>query len=136
MIAISVKQPWAALIIQGRKLREHRRIRLPLGSRIAVHASRQIASKAEVWLWFQYIRQLPTSEEFDRFYQLVPRLPTGAIIGTVKVIGHVRMKSPWGDWCSKLANPEVWEPISAAGRPGIWHWEPTPTLSLFDDCDR
>ncbi len=134
MKALSIKQPWAWLIVNGYKDIENRNWRigrkpgldgvrgLELPSRIYVHAGKegdfshenqQFISKCLVTQGHKII----TTHDFfpDKF---------GAIIGEVDIIGCVTESvSPWfvGPYGFVLANPEAYDkPIPMRGRLGFW----------------
>jgi hypothetical protein len=49
--ALSIKQPWAALLVQGRKTIEIRRWPTQRRGRILLHAARIPDARAEAWRW-------------------------------------------------------------------------------------
>lgn len=133
MKTLSIRQPWASLIVKGFKDVENRSWRTPIRGEIAVHASaskteddwedaiitvaaiRAIAfSDAEKWL-------IETIGEFDK-------LPRGAILGTVEITDCKRERmSPWHfdeNWGFYLQNPkEIKKPIPAKGKLGFWDFD-------------
>ena len=133
MKVLSIRQPWASLIIKGFKDVENRSWRTSIRGEIAVHASaskteddwddaiitvaaiRAIAfSDAEKWL-------IETIGEFDK-------LPRGAILGTVEIADCKRERmSPWHfeeNWGFYLQNPkELKKPILAKGKLGFWDFD-------------
>jgi hypothetical protein len=124
MKALSIRQPFASLIILNRKDREYRPYRLPLG-RLAIHAAQDQASKDELWAWFAVRNQIPRPEDFQTFYEIACHMPRGVILGSVAVIAHELTTSPWGKIANVLQDPEEWHPYEPArGKPGIWQWQP------------
>lgn len=133
MKTLSIRQPWASLIIKGFKDVENRSWRTSIRGEIAVHASaskteddwddaiitvaviRAIAfSDAEKWL-------IETIGDFDK-------LPRGAILGTVEISDCKRERtSPWHfeeNWGFYLQNPkELKKPIPAKGKLGFWDFD-------------
>lgn len=114
MRALTVKQPWAWLIINGSKNIENRSWGpgKALGWRIAIHAGLRIDHRG-----YELARRLgvdpPPLSEIER----------GAIVGTVVVTGVVESSlSPWfiGPKGWELADPRPCEPIPAKGRLGLW----------------
>lgn len=133
MKVLSIRQPWASLIIKGFKDVENRSWRTSIRGEIAIHASaskteddwedatitvaaiRAIAfSEAEKWL-------IETIGEFDK-------LPRGAILGTVEIIDCKRERtSLWHfdeNWGFYLQNPkELKKPIPSKGKLGFWDFD-------------
>ena len=100
--ALSVREPWAWLIVNGWKDIENRSWLTHYRGPLLIHASMSKASLIqEVW---------------DDVYDLgVKRLPTeytlGGIVGVVDVVDCVKKsKSPWhfaGNWGWVLTNPRI-----------------------------
>lgn len=67
MKALSLKQPWAELILQGKKTIETRKWRTSFRGEFLIHASRQVDSKQMIELGFD-------------------DLPTGCIVGKAKLV--------------------------------------------------
>lgn len=133
MKTLSIRQPWASLIIKGFKDVENRSWQTFIRGEIAIHSSsskteddwddaiitvaaiRAIAfSEAEKWL-------IETIGEFDK-------LPRGAILGTVEITDCKRERtSPWHfdeNWGFYLQNPkELKKPIPAKGKLGFWDFD-------------
>lgn len=113
MNAISIKQPWASLIISGQKPVENRTWRPPpgiIGMPLLIHASKRPDRHATV--------QVPTGT-----------MPLGFVIGSVIVTGweHAReRKDVWstGPICWLLRDPRPCEPFPATGQLGIFTIEP------------
>jgi predicted transcriptional regulator len=107
MRALTVRQPWAGLIVAGVKAVENRTWRPPadvIGERIAIHAGRHAV---------------------DACSYGVDTSARGAIVGTVRIVDVVRdAESVW-------AQPDCWHwmldeasaltvPVPAKGRLGLW----------------
>lgn len=115
MLVLTLRQPWAWLIIHGPKNIENRSWRpgKALGQRIAIHAGLRID---------------PAGYKLAKRLGLAPPPPgeiaRGAIIGTVDVSGCVtESASPWfapGSQGWQLEAPEPCAPIPARGRLGLW----------------
>jgi hypothetical protein len=105
--ALTVKQPFASLIMAGIKDVENRTWKTNFRGTIVVHAGRGVANVRGTNI------KPPTSE-----------YPAGAIIGTVDIVGCVRdSTSEWamdGHWHWLLANPRPCAPVPAAGSLGFW----------------
>lgn len=110
MKALTIRQPWASLIIAGIKTVENRSWPAAHRGLLAVHAG------------------LGTDPEALKAHRgLLPPgpLPRGVILGTVNVTGCVRdSPSPWaepGCWHWILKNPQpLAEPVPRTGRLGLW----------------
>ena len=97
MKAISIKQPWASLIAQGIKDIENRTWKCPpkyIGQRVLIHASRK-PDKEPYQLFNDTQIKVLDDKIMDvcGFYEI-----TGAIIGSVKIVGCViNHSSIWAD---------------------------------------
>lgn len=90
MHALSIKQPWAYCITDLSKRVENRTWRPPMkfiGERIAIHASK----KHEMDDWIEAMERGLPYAEFDDLFESVP---TGAIVGTARLIGVVDDRKP------------------------------------------
>jgi hypothetical protein len=99
--AISIRQPWAWLIIHGGKDIENRTWRTNILGRVLIHASKGMTMKEyeEVKAQLGDSVSLPPPEKLER----------GGIVGSVVITGCWRQSvSPWffGPWGFSLANPE------------------------------
>ncbi|MDD3310991.1 RNA-binding protein [Pseudodesulfovibrio sp.] len=124
--AISIRQPWAGLVVLGLKDVENRTWQLPrrrVGWRVMVHAGQEVDGSA-----MRSARQPITQAAADlasarginpeAFWRLARRWPQafglGALVGSVVLLGCVtNSASPW-------ANPT----------PGVYHWRLTSALPL------
>jgi hypothetical protein len=87
MRALSVQQPFAEMIIAGKKKREYRSIATNIRERVYIYASRTAGPK-ERWI--------------DNGYE-EGSLPVGVLVGTVEVVG---CSGEAGDYAWSLAHPE------------------------------
>jgi predicted transcriptional regulator len=119
MKVLSLKQPFAELILQGRKKIELRKWNTNFRGDFLIHASKISDEKA--------------MKEFG-FNKLI----TGAIIGKAKLIGVKHYKNDeefnkdknlhlasreWGDYGFVLENPERINPIPARGQLNFWEFD-------------
>jgi len=108
--AISVRQPWAGLIVSGVKDVENRTWRTSHRGRVLVHASARPDVVAQ------------GSHGSDGILGA-----NGAILGAVTLVDCLfdQSVSRWAEpglWHWLLIDPELFaEPIPASGRLGIWH---------------
>lgn len=112
MKAISIRQPWAWLIIHGGKDIENRSWSTGLRGRIWVHASKGMTDseyqeayafvqrlESEGWIAPGVSARMPSAVALER----------GGIIGSVEIVGCVSdSDSPWfvGDFGFELKNPK------------------------------
>jgi hypothetical protein len=112
--ALSIRQPWADLILWGIKEVENRTWPTRFRGRLLIHAGRQVDSGALARLEASYGVVLPAG--------YAPR--TGAILGMVELVDCVEHHpSPFfhGPWGFVLRDPvDFGVPIPAAGRLGIF----------------
>ena len=123
MIALSVRQPWAWLLLNGKDV-ENRDWYTNYRGPLAIHASKSM-TKAE------YFEAVDMVRRFDP--DILLRMPgreelvKGAIIGTVNMIGCVtESSSPWffGPYGFVVETPVEIEPVYVNGKLGLWNWEP------------
>jgi len=145
MKALSIRQPWAWLIVMGIPIFESadnpdgstrvvwnnkvvlkdvenrnwpipREFKLP--RRIAIHASKHVDHQAQSWLMESGFAPMSVLLLYS---DMVPR---GVIMGEVDLVACVtESKSPWftGPYGFVLENPEAYErPIPCRGKPGFF----------------
>lgn len=127
MKAITIKQPWASLIVHGIKDIENRTWPCPkkyIGQRVLIHASMKGAN-----FW-----DSPVSGRVDEFLRKISKsgtdwskYPFGSIIGSVEIVDCVQNHpSVWAEkgvynWV--LANPILFaKPIPAKGKLSFWEF--------------
>ena len=125
MKAITIKQPWASLIVHGIKDIENRNWRTNFRGRVLIHSS----AKGDIAKFGclqpnQRLKVLNTPISRICFNDL----PFGSIIGSVEIIDCVQNHpSIWADkgvynWV--LANPILFpEPIPAKGKLSLWEYD-------------
>ncbi len=115
MRALSIRQPWAWLVVNGCKDVENRTWPTRFRGRIYVHAGRQAAPEDFPRLR-SYVRESGIIVPDD--------LPRGAIVGEVTITGCVTAaESPWfsGPFGFTLADPAAYAvPIPYRGRLGFF----------------
>ena len=129
MKAITIKQPWASLIVSGLKDIENRTWNCPkkyLGKRVLIHAAK--TSVKEGWSALNGMQIEKVSKHKDKLYGDNEDLPKGAIIGSVEIVDCIQNHpSPWaekGVWNWVLANPILFpEPIPAKGKLSFWEYD-------------
>jgi len=121
MKALSVRQPWAWLIVAGYKDIENRNWPTAYRGRVYIHASRKF-DKAGLSAILS--DNMNISEAIKHELSRITNWVRGAIIGEVDVVDCVtRSSSPWftGHYGFVLANPTLYDkPISCKGKLGIF----------------
>jgi hypothetical protein len=153
MLALTIWQPWASLIIAGGKPAEYRkwdyrtRYQLRPGDRIAIHAGRRRVDPREVEALLAALSRLAPSATRGRAYAVLHRarispgdLLLSAVLGTALIGEPQRLhaiaaqtwlvRPPRTDellWAWPLSDVQPFaEPVPAAGTPCFWRW-PRPT---------
>lgn len=107
MLALSIRQPWAWLILHGGKDVENRTWRTPLRGRIAIHAAKTCTeSEYQQAVHFVRLRFRDDTPEIPARHELLK----GGIVGHVDIVGCVdASESKWfvGPYGLLLANPQV-----------------------------
>jgi len=119
MKVLSLKQPWAELILQGKKKIELRKWNTKFRGEFLIHASK-----------------IPDSDAMNKFG--FDKLPCGFVVGKVELVKvkkyknneefekdknlHLATKS-WGNFGFTLKNAQRIKPISAKGNLGFWEFE-------------
>lgn len=124
MKAITVKQPWASLIVHGIKDIENRTWPCPqkyIGQRVLIHASKAKAKSLKFQLTDDQIKCV-----YDHFNGDIPLLiePKGSIIGSVEIVDCVvNHPSIWAEKTENYTvgmNPKQHEDIT--GKKVIYNW--------------
>lgn len=125
MKVLTIKQPWASLIINGYKEYEFRSWKTKIRGEILIHASKAI-----------------DKEKMNRFEQLNLDYPTGKILGKVTITDCIKVTKDFEDnliaqnglvygasrgrdgYAFKLEQVEKWEmPKAAKGSLGFWNYD-------------
>lgn len=123
MRALTIRQPWAWLIVQGYKTVENRTWATAHRGPLAIHAAQRVDETAIRVLARQYAEVgEPLSAE-----ELADLHTTGAILGVVDLVDCTRNpqgadRQWWqpGCWAWVLRNPVEVEPLACTGRLGLW----------------
>lgn len=122
MIAISIRQPWAWLILHAGKDIENRDWKTPYRGRCLIHASKS-ATKQD----YQDAIDFITSQRFDHLSIALPAIDQfdrGGIVGSVDIVGCTDTSdSPWfvGDYGFILRNPKPLPFTPYKGRLGFFN---------------
>ena len=118
MKALSIKQPWAWLIVNGKKAVENRSWSTGFRGRIYVHAGLTPSNPSDVPEWWRYQKQ------YEDWLSVVRMGGFGAIVGEVDIVDCVcDSPSPWyeGPYGFVLRNPTAYpEPIPYKGALGFF----------------
>lgn len=126
MKVLTIRQPWATLIMQGDKRFEFRSWKTTYRGEFLIHAGRTIDKEAR--------------ERLKKF--LPEELPTGKILGKVTLVNCIKCDENFKEMCLK-ENPEVYakstfteryafelenteefgEPIEAKGKLSFWEYD-------------
>lgn len=118
--ALTVRQPWAWLIVHGGKDVENRTWRRAYTGPLAIHAAATMTNGEYMEAFAFAARRgvkLPRAED----------LPMGAIVGRARVVDWVtESDSPWftGPYGLVLREPVACTPIPMRGSLGLWPWTP------------
>ena len=113
MKALSIRQPWAWLIIQGYKDVENRTWRSDFRGSFFIHAGYIFDEGGYRYVVRELGLALPRTEEFER----------GGIVGKAEVIDCVTFhKSPWfiGPYGFVLKNAQALPFMAMQGKPGFF----------------
>lgn len=122
MRALTVKQPWAELIITGLKDVENRSRRTTFRGRFAVHAGLRRAEFDDLDLECmpaKYRKRIIDAWQRHKY--------PGRVLGTVELVDCVQnSSSPWaidGYWHWVLRDPRPYtRAVPAKGQLGLWEW--------------
>ncbi len=107
--AISIRQPYVELIMQGKKKYEYRSMPTNIRERVYVYASLRIAESDSDW------KKLNKPQD---------SLTYGAIVGSVEIVG-CEFDSRRDCYAYKLAKPKrLATPIKATNQPAPRFWRP------------
>lgn len=132
MKTLTIKQPWASLAIKGHKKIETRSFRTKYRGDLLIHSSSKFNNEdIELGRSFNF--------QFNTCLGWVDELPTGSIIGRVKLVDVLAVSELWdsltkkersfGDYTAGRygwifeACEEFPKPIKAKGKLGIWDYE-------------
>lgn len=132
--ALSIMQPWAALIITGHKLIENRSWRTNIRGRILLHAGKQIDKNAMQYqsFWDLLESQGIDKDSYEKMMHHHGKL--GGFIGTVEIVDCVTQSdSPWffGPHGFVLADPQPMHFHAYRGRQGFFKpslYQPGPLI--------
>ena len=114
MKALSIRQPWAWLILNGIKDIENRNWKTGYRGPLLIHASKTWDQEAYEFISYEMLEWVPEKEDCE----------SGYLIGMVEMVGCVlKHDSRWfsGLWGYVFEAPEIWqEPIPYRGQAGLF----------------
>ena len=132
MLCLTVRQPWASLILHGLKTEEYRNWSTPFRGKLAIHAARALAAdladlETVAALVERAIRFCPALPTVARWLSGLPR---GVVLGTVYLVGVHELPPEhqgrrWGGFAWELSGPAALvQPVRATGQRRLWHLPP------------
>lgn len=123
MKALSIRQPWAWLIVQGHKDIENRYWPINYRGSMYIHAPQTVDPISHVYL----VDRVPedTLLELDEILNSEEGFQTGGIIGRVELVDCVtESASLWfqGPFGWVLKNPETMPFLPCKGQLGLWNF--------------
>ena len=117
MKALSVRQPWSWLIVNGHKPIENRSWRTNFRGRVLIHASLKLDYQAATDT---------VAKVYDGLFELPPKekIEVGGIVGAVDIVDCVdESDSPWffGDYGFVLKNPQPMPFYPCKGKLGFFN---------------
>ncbi len=125
MLALSLWQPWAELVVSGRKRIENRRWPTKVRGQVLIHATHGVGTCRE---WNARARALWVDLP-DPYL-----LPRGGLVGSVEIVDCVeRSDDPWfvGPYGFVLANPKRVRFVELRGRQRFFRVPPEVEMGLF-----
>lgn len=120
MKALTVKQPWASLIVEGIKDIENRTWKTNYRGRIYVHAAKQSVRRKNGWEPIFTSAQIHSVENPLGMYF---SYDTSAIIGEVDIIDCVlNHSSVWAEQMEYDVCPDTGIHILRKGQKYVWNW--------------
>ena len=106
MKAITIKQPWASLIVSGLKDIENRTWKTSFRGRVLIHAGKSVSKNG--WREMSQ-KQIDVAANTNMIGAKFDELPFGAILGSVEIVdcvqNHPSLWAEKGVWNWVLANP-------------------------------
>lgn len=128
MIALSIRQPWAWLIVNGHKDVENRSWPTEVRGQFLVHAGKAM-TRAEYDDALDFIRRTPSLSHIAQHVPPREQLQRGGIVGEARITGCVRASaSPWfvGEYGFQIerARPVPFHPVKGQLRWFAVSWNP------------
>lgn len=120
MYALSIRQPWAWLVVNGWKNVENREWRTWIRGRILIHAAKTM-TRADYDACILFLSAMGMAVPVPAFDS--PELQRGGIIGSTEILDCVRHhSSAWftGPWGFVVADSRPRPFYAVRGMPGFW----------------
>ena len=127
MKTLSVRQPWANLIVHGLKDIENRTWRTNFRGRILIHAPKTIEKKITFYLTEKIFDMACCSDKFQ--LDILENMTTSAIIGSIEIVDCVKGHySSWADpdcWHWVLKDPILFDKpiLNVKGKLSLWEYK-------------
>jgi hypothetical protein len=122
-VALTIKQPWATLIVTGQKDLENRSWPTSFRGPVLIHASkRKDDDELHAFMDLAEARGIPRGKGNTTW----GNCPSGGVIGMAEIVGCVdRSDSPWfvGDWGFLIVNARPLPFFACKGALGFWKCE-------------
>ena len=131
MKTLSVRQPWAWLIVQGSKDIENRTWATSYRGPLLIHAGLQVDQPVIDALMHDHCKKFPHTHDW-------PRFRTGGIVGMADLVNCVTSHdSEWfdGPYGWVLANPRPVPFYACRGKLGIWQCDYPYPLDVQPDME-
>lgn len=118
MLALSIRQPWATLIMRGVKDIENRNWRTPVRGRVLVHAAKGCTRQE-----FEDALDFASYALGQEVIGTLEKMPRGGIIGSVEIVDCVsKSDSRWfvGEYGFVLRDPKPIKMIPYRGQLGFF----------------
>lgn len=127
MLALSIRQPWAWLIMNGGKDIENRNWRTNVRGRVLVHAAKGVTKDEwrEAWEWVKTV----SPEAYAKACCEIQKgtIERGGIVGSVEIVDCVKdSQSPWfgGEYGFVLKDPRPLPFYPCRGKLGFFRVDP------------
>lgn len=138
MKTLTIIQPWATLVVSGRKKNETRSWKTNYRGEILIHAGRKRIDYAEEIFMNPYFIEAGIARR-----KILDLMPRGLIIGKANLVDCIRIDEKYqeeikntnpsefafgdysiGRYAWVMENPIIFEEhIPASGKQGLWNWE-------------
>ena len=133
MRALTLLEPWATLVVLGKKEWETRSWPTKIRERVAIHASKGFPRKNQDICFEEHFFKALRRHGVEH-----SRFAPGCVIGFADILDCLRTEDvrdtltadeiafgDWSDgrWCYRLGNPETTVPIPARGALNFWRWK-------------
>jgi hypothetical protein len=140
MLCLTIRQPWASLILHDLKTEEYRSWTTSYRGKLAIHAGGTLAADPDDLMVVAALVERGTygwyRPALANVARWLSRLPRGVILGTVYLVGVHQLipehpSRRWGRFAWQLSGPvALAEPVGATGQLRLWHLPPAVAALL------